>query len=261
MANTYGTIITSEGAAIIADCILNGKMLVISEAAAGDGGGAYYQPTVGQKSLVNEKWHGEIAAAEISTSIQNMIDVKIVIGDEVGGFVIREMGLFSEEGVLIAVCNTPDTEKVAISGGVSGKLTMVMHIIVADVSVVEFTINPSLDTVSKEELEDAIFQHNASGTCHADIRQLALNSMQQGDAYTKEESDTLLADGIGTHNTHAEAHPAIQSSLSALDSRLKTLELKWGTKVTGNSFDVDFANLTDLVVTGVWNKDYARIEF
>lgn len=261
MANTYGTIITSEGAAIIADCILNGKMLVISEAAAGDGGGAYYQPTVGQESLVNEKWRGEIAAAEINTSTQNMIDVKIVIGDEVGGFVIREMGLFSEDGVLIAVCNTPDTEKVAISGGVSGKLTMVMHIIVADVSVVEFTINPSLDTVSKEELDEAIFQHNASSTCHADIRQLALNSMQQGDAYTKEESDTLLADGIGTHNAHAEAHPAIQSSLSALDSRLATLELKYGTNVTGNSFDVDFVDLNDLVVTGVWNKDYARIEF
>ena len=261
MANTYGTIITSEGAAIIADCILNGKMLVISEAAAGDGGGAYYQPTVGQESLVNEKWRGEIAAAEISTSTQNMIDVKIVIGDEVGGFVIREMGLFSEDGVLIAVCNTPDTEKVAISGGVSGKLTMVMHIIVADVSVVEFTINPSLDTVSKEELEEAIFQHNASTTCHADIRQLALNSMQQGDAYTKEESDTLLADGIGTHNAYAEAHPAILSSLSALDSRLATLELKYGTNVTGNSFDVDFVDLNDLVVTGVWNKDYARIEF
>lgn len=261
MANTYGTIITTEGAAIIADCILNGRMLVISEAAAGDGGGAYYQPTVGQQSLVNERWRGEIASAEISTSTQNMIDVKIVIGDDVGGFVIREMGLFSEDGVLIAVCNTPDTEKVAISGGVSGKLTMVMHIIVADVSVVEFTINPTLDAISREELDDAIFQHNASGTCHADIRQLALNSMQQGDAYTKEESDTLLADGIGTHNAHTEAHPAIQSSLSTLDSRLATLELKYGTNVTGNSFEVTFANLTGVRVTGVWNRDYARIEF
>ena len=35
----YGTIITTQGAAIIADCILNGKKLPIVEAAAGDGGG------------------------------------------------------------------------------------------------------------------------------------------------------------------------------------------------------------------------------
>ena len=47
----------------------------------------------------------------------------------------------------------------------------------------------------------------------------------------------------------------------ALDSRLTTLELKYGTNVTGNSFNVSFANLTGLVVTGVWNKSYARIEF
>ena len=120
MSNTYGTIITTEGAAIIADCIVNGGQLVISEAAAGDGNGAYYQPTVNQEHLVHECWRGEIAAAELNPSTPNMLDVKIVIDDEVGGFTIREMGLFSEDGTLIAVCNIPDTEKVAISGGVSG---------------------------------------------------------------------------------------------------------------------------------------------
>ena len=46
MSNTYGTIITTKGAAIIADCIVNGGQLVISEAAAGDGNGAYYQPSI-----------------------------------------------------------------------------------------------------------------------------------------------------------------------------------------------------------------------
>ena len=261
MSNTYGTIITTKGAAIIADCIVNGGQLVISEAAAGDGNGAYYQPTVNQEHLVHECWRGEIAAAELNPSTPNMLDVKIVIGDEVGGFTIREMGLFSEDGTLIAVCNTPDTEKVAISGGVSGNLTMVMHIIVADISVVEFTINPSLDTVSQEELDEAIALHNASGSSHADIRLLALNSMQVGDAYTKAESDARIASGVSTHNANAEAHPSILSGISALDSRLTTLELKYGTNVTGNSFNVSFANLTGLVVTGVWNKSYARIEF
>ena len=50
MSNTYGTIITTKGAAIIADCIVNGGQLVISEAAAGDGNGAYYQPTVRRRT-------------------------------------------------------------------------------------------------------------------------------------------------------------------------------------------------------------------
>ena len=153
---TYGTIITSAGAYLIADCILSGKKLPIVQAAAGDGGGAYYEPTVDQKALKREKWRGAIASAELSPQSPQMIDVRIVIDDDVGGFTVREMALFSEDGTMIAVCNTPDTEKVAITGSISGKLTMLMHIVVADVSVMEFNVTPSLDTVSREELDAAI---------------------------------------------------------------------------------------------------------
>ncbi len=167
----YGTIITTQGAAIIADCILNGKKLPIVEAAAGDGGGEATVPTPGQTALVNERWRGEIAGKSLSPTTPNMIDVKVVIEDSVGGFTIREMGLYSDTGVLIAVCNTPATEKVSISGGVSGKLTMLMHIVVADASVLDFIINPSLDTVNRQELETTLEAHNTDPEAHPDIRE------------------------------------------------------------------------------------------
>lgn len=167
----YGTIITTQGAAIIADCILNGKQLSIEKAAAGDGGGEAVVPTPGQTALVNERWRGEIAGKSLSPTIPNMIDVKIVIEDTAGGFTIREMGLYSDTGVLIAVCNTPATEKVSISGGVSGKLTMLMHIVVADASVLDFVINPSLDTVSRQELEAVLENHNGDPEAHPDMRE------------------------------------------------------------------------------------------
>ena len=37
MATTYGTVITNAGAALIAECILNGTKLPITEAAVGAG--------------------------------------------------------------------------------------------------------------------------------------------------------------------------------------------------------------------------------
>lgn len=174
----YGTIITTQGAAIIADCILNGKKLPIVEAAAGDGGGEATIPTPGQTALVNERWRGEIAGKSLSPTTPNMIDVKVVIEDSVGGFTIREMGLYSDTGVLIAVCNTPATEKVSISGGVSGKLTMLMHIVVADASVLDFIINPSLDTVNRQELEAALEAHNTDPEAHPDIREDILAALE-----------------------------------------------------------------------------------
>lgn len=261
MPNNYGTIITNAGAQIIAKCILDGDALHIANAAAGDGNGAYYEPAVTQVALVNEKWRGGIASAQVNAETPNMLDVKIVIPDDVGGFVVREMGLFDEDGVLIAVCNTPDTEKVAISSGVSGKLTMVMHIVVADASVVEFTITPALDSVSQEDLDNAISNHNASSTCHADIRALALNSVQKNEVYTKSETDAVAGNAVNEHNANEQAHPSTLVALIGLNSRLATLELKYGTDVTGNTFNIAFANLNGVVVTGVWNEEYARIEF
>ena len=238
----YGTKITTLGAARINACILAGTKLKITQAAAGDGGGGYYVPTVDQTELVAELWRGPIVSAVQNPAVPNMLDVKIVIDDSVGNFVCREMGLFSEDGELIAICNTPDTEKVAISTGVDGRLTMVMHIVVADASVLEFTIIPALDVVSREDLERAISEHNTDPAAHEDIRQ-------------------AITDAVEAHDNAADVHPELQNTVGGIDARLAVLELKYGTNITGNSFTVTFAALTGLVVTGVWNETYQRVEF
>lgn len=238
----YGTRITTAGATLITNCILAGTKLKITQAAAGDGGGSYYVPSTEQTELVRELWRGPIVSAEQNPTVPNMMDVKIIIDDSVGNFIVREMGLFDEDGTLIAICNTPDTEKVAISTGVDGRLTMLMHIVVVDSSVLEFTVTASLDTVSPEDLEAAIAEHNTDPSSHADIRQ-------------------DIADTVSEHNTDTNSHPDIRVTMAGIDSRLSTLELKYGTNVTGNSFEVTFETLTGLVVTGVWNETYARIEF
>lgn len=238
----YGTRITTAGATLITNCILAGTKLKITQAAAGDGEGSYYVPSTEQTELVRELWRGPIVSAEQNPTVPNMMDVKIIIDDSVGNFIVREMGLFDEDGTLIAICNTPDTEKVVISTGVDGRLTMLMHIVVVDSSVLEFTVTASLDTVSPEDLEAAIAEHNTDPASHADIRQ-------------------DIADTVSEHNTDTNSHPDIRVTMAGIDSRLSTLELKYGTNVTGNSFEVTFETLTGLVVTGVWNETYARIEF
>lgn len=130
----------------------------------------------------------------------------------------------------------------AISTGVDGRLTMVMHIVVADASVLEFTIIPALDVVSREDLERAISEHNTDPAAHEDIRQ-------------------AITDAVETHDNAADVHPELQNTVGGIDARLAVLELKYGTNITGNSFTVTFAALTGLVVTGVWNETYQRVEF
>lgn len=66
---------------------------------------------------------------------------------------------------------------------------------------------------------------------------------------------------VDDHNADPEAHPALRSATSALDSRLALLELMYNTDVSGNPFSATFERLDGLSVTGVWNKAQSRIEF
>ena len=152
----YVTVITDIGSKKIAAAILNGTKINITHAAVGDGGGGYYYPTPDQIALIDERWRGEIAYARVNENTPNMIDVKFIVPAEIGPFTVREASLIDADGDTIAICNTPEVEKIPITDGVSFPLTMVMHIIVIDASVVSFSINPTLDTVSREEMEAAI---------------------------------------------------------------------------------------------------------
>lgn len=166
VTSRYGTIITAIGKAKITAAILAGKQVKITHAAVGDGGGSYYKPTEEQTGLINECWRGEIASAVINETTPNMIDVKFIVPADVGGFTIREAALFDEEGDAIAIWNTPDAQKVAVTDGVSFPLTMVGHILVENAGAVSFTVNSALDTVSREEMEAALQAYGASvGSC------------------------------------------------------------------------------------------------
>lgn len=109
-----------------------------------------------------------------------------------------------------------------------------------------------------EQLAQKISEHNADAHSHQDIRDLALNSMQQGDAYTKAESDETFA----AHNAAAGAHPSLQINSANLESRIEMIELKYSTNVTGNPFAVSFGSLSGLIVTnGCYDATNARITF
>ncbi len=209
MANKFGIVVTNIGNALITECILNNTKLVISAAAAGDANGEYYQPTADQTKLINECWRGEIASVQANPNTPNMLDVKIVIPDDVGGFFVRELGLFSENGDLIAVCNYPATEKVVASTGISGKLTAIMHILITDASVVEFVIKPSLGAISQEELNIAISVHDGNEDAHPELKNL-IEAM----------GETFVA-----HELDVNAHTDVRKMISTLNARNRSVTL------------------------------------
>lgn len=180
---TYSAIVTDKGAAKITAHLMAGTKLDIVYAAAGDGGGVYYVPDISQTELRHECWRGEIASAEINAQIPSMIDVKFILPEEAGPFTVREASFIDRDGDTIAIANTPDTEKVPLSRGVSGRLTVLIHLLLKDAAslgALHFAVDPSLDTVSREEMdrtiETALSTHNADPESHPDLREAIANA-------------------------------------------------------------------------------------
>lgn len=58
-----------------------------------------------------------------------------------------------------------------------------------------------------------------------------------------------------------EAATSNETTIDDVNTRLTLLELMYRTQVSGNPFTVSFGDMTDLVVTGVWNDTLKRVEF
>lgn len=184
----YKTVVTDLGKEKIAAAALEGWKVNIVTAVVGDGGGAYYIPAPDQTSLRGEQWRGDIAAKRINQDSPNMIDIKVVVPRNVGGFTVREMGVLDDQGDLIAICNTPDTEKAIILEGIAATLTLIMHIVVVDATVLEFTIDPTMDPVPYEDFLELQAAHEKL------LREIMGGEVT--DAISTQSGDALLtADG------------------------------------------------------------------
>ncbi|TGY93446.1 hypothetical protein E5329_18690 [Petralouisia muris] len=153
MASTYFTVVTDSGTRKMLEALDKGEKLSITEFAVGDGGGRFYTPAMSAKELKNEVWRGPVNACYISEESENLLIIESVIPSDTGGFTIREMGVFDKDGTLIAICNTPDTQKVKVSDGVVHELDLSMEIALANTDSVELIVDPTVVMATKKDIE------------------------------------------------------------------------------------------------------------
>jgi len=149
----YFTVVTDVGTRKMLQAVHEGKKINITEFAVGDGNGESAKPSAGATALKNEVWRGNVNECRISKEAENILVVESIISAEVGGFTIREMGVFDDEGDLIAICNTPETAKVRIVDGVLSELKLQMEIILANTDSVNLVLDPSVMVATKEDFE------------------------------------------------------------------------------------------------------------
>ena len=146
----FFTVITDAGREAVARATQAGEKVNITHFAVGDGGGSAVTPDESQTQLVNECWRGLVAT--YSQQGDSLIIDTYIPPDE-GNFTIREMGVFTADGVLFAVCNTPEMRKVLPSEGAVGSFVFGMELDITNIDMryIEIQTKPELDFIPNSE--------------------------------------------------------------------------------------------------------------
>ncbi|HBU7912617.1 TPA: phage tail protein [Escherichia coli] len=191
MTVKYYAILTNQGAARLANATMLGSKLNLTQMAVGDANGVLPTPDPAQTKLINQKRIAPLNLLSVDPNNQSQIIAEQIIPENEGGFWIREIGLYDDEGVLIAVANCPETYKPQLQEGSGRTQTIRMILVVSNTEAITLKIDPSVVLATRKYVDDKISEHEQSRR-HPDASLTAKGFTQLSSA-TNSDSETLAA--------------------------------------------------------------------
>lgn len=155
-SSQFMAILTAIGEAKQANADALGIPWTFAQMGVGDANGTDPIPDRAQTRLINERRRAPLNQVKIDPKNSNVIIAEQVIPENVGGWWIREIGLYDLDGDLVAVANCAPSFKPLLAQG-SGKTQVVrMNFIVTSAANVTLKIDPSVVLATRQYVDDAI---------------------------------------------------------------------------------------------------------
>lgn len=151
-AMEYKTMVTRIGLAKITNAMTYGETIRLTHMAFGDGGGTHPDIHPDMDKLVRETYRGRVNSVEIVDDTN--IKVSRVIPSDEGGFYIREVGVFDEDGDLIAVGAFPQTYKPTIQEGATKDVMANMIIAISSTEAINLEVDPHVIVATTKDVAD-----------------------------------------------------------------------------------------------------------
>ena len=161
MTAKYFAILTNQGAARLANAAALGTRLNLTQMAVGDANGTLPTPDPSQTKLINQKRIAPLNLLNVDPANTSQIIAEQIIPENEGGFWIREIGLYDDEGILIAVANCPETYKPQLQEGSGRTQTIRMILIVSSTSAITLKIDPSVVLATRQYVDDKAIEVKA----------------------------------------------------------------------------------------------------
>ena len=214
----FMAILTAVGEAKQSNADALGVPWTFAQMGVGDAGGADPIPDRAQTKLINEQRRAPLNQVRIHPKNSNVIIAEQVIPENVGGWWIREIGLYDADGDLVAVANCAPSFKPLLAQG-SGKTQVVrMNFIVTSAANVTLKIDPSVVLATRQYVDEQIID--------------VLPATRTPGTYTKVVTDrygvviegsnpqTLAAHGIKDAYTQTQIDAALKELSDALGGDL-----------------------------------------
>ena len=256
MSQQFRTVTTNAGRNAVREALTQGKTVKLSHMSVGDGGGNPVTPLSTMTKLVNERFRAQINDIVLDPATPDLFTAELFIPQAEGGWYIREVGLWMDDGTLFAVGNTPLTEKPDISSGAATDLLVRLIIRVLDAATVSIEIDPAQVLATREYVDRKLDAHNKDGGAHETLARKSVQikpgtgltgggTLEAGRTMTVkygntagtacQGNDVRLADAR-TPKPHKATHQTGGSDAitpADIGAAAKTIQIKPGTGLTG----------------------------
>lgn len=145
----YRTIHTTYGLRRMAAAESTGVPINLTHMAVGDGGGNDVEPFEEQNQLRGEKYRASVNRVFQNPDNPLHFAAELIIPAAIGGFVIREVGIYDAELGLFAVGNVPSSYKPNISEGAYSDSRVVINFLVSNANFVTLMVDPNIVTATR----------------------------------------------------------------------------------------------------------------
>lgn len=208
----FYSMLTTAGVAKVA-ALMSGESITLSQMAFGN---STLEPTESQTELHSEQHRCELTKVAIDPNAPNTLVAEAVIKSDVGGFWIREIGVYDEDGDLFAVGKYPATYKPVTTEGSVKELgvRVVLRVSNADTVIVTYN-NGIMDGAANTDLSNLTFAGEKKFADKANLESPIFTGTPAAPTATPGTNTTQLAT---TAFVAAAIAALVNSSPAALDT-------------------------------------------
>ena len=139
---SFQTIHTTYGLQRLVAAELTRTAINLTHVAVGDGGGNATAPSESQTQLVRERYRAPVNRVYQLPDRPGSFVAELVIPATIGGFTLRELGVFDDIGNLFVVGNLPDTYKPTGDDGAFSDTVLRIEFSAQNASVITLKVDP-----------------------------------------------------------------------------------------------------------------------